>query len=328
MGNVLVTGGSGFLGQHLIRELVARGHAVRALARSGAADAAIAALGATPQRGDLDEPGSLDAAFAPRVDAVFHTAADTNTWTPRNARQTRTNVDGTRALVAAAERAQAGAFIHTSSIASFSHLTPGTLREDSPRRGGASWINYERDKFHAEESVRAAMARGLNAIVLYPAHIFGPGDTRNWAKLIQLIDRRKLPGAPPGSGAFADVREIAKAQVRAWERRRFGEGYLLGGEHDTFVGLINRIGRLLGRAVPARATPAWVLRPYARGVDLVSRLTRREPEITPEAAMFTCHHLAVDSSKAQRELDYAITPLDALLSDTVAWMREAGMLSG
>src|SRR6185436_6342824 len=122
--------------------------------------------------------------------------------------------------------------------------------------------------------------------------------------------------------------EIAKAQVAAWERRRFGEGYLLGGEHASFVELIARIGKLLGRRVPARATPAWVLKPYARAVDAISRVTHRMPDITPEAAMFTCHDLAVDSSKAQRELDYKITPLDTLLSDTVAWMRGAGMLSG
>lgn len=326
MANVLVTGGSGFLGQHLIRELASAGHAVRALARSDSAAAALVALGATPVRADLDAPESLSDAFATPVEAVFHAAADTNTWTPRNARQTKTNVEGTRALVAAAEQHGVGAFLHTSSVASFSLLTPGTLREDSPRRGGASWINYERDKFAAEEIVRAAMARGLNATIVYPAHIFGPGDTRNWARLVQLIDQGKLPGAPPGSGAFADVREIARAEVVAWQRAKFGEAYLLGGEHASFVELIRRIGALLGRKVPVRATPAFVLKPYARVVDWISRVTGTPPEITPEAAAFTCHDLAVDSAKAQRELDYQITPLDTLLSDTVGWMRGAGML--
>ena len=61
-------------------------------------------------------------------------------------------------------------------------------------------------------------------------------------------------------------------------------------------------------------------------LDLVSRVTGREPSITPEAAVFTCHDLRVDSSKAMRELDYGITPLDKLLSDTIAWMRQNAML--
>lgn len=90
--------------------------------------------------------------------------------------------------------------------------------------------------------------------------------------------------------------------------------------------LIQRIGAKLGRKVPKRATPAFALRAYARVVELVANLRNREPSITPEAAMFTCHALRVDSAKAIRELDYRETPLDSLLDDTIAWMRGAGML--
>jgi dihydroflavonol-4-reductase len=324
--NVLVTGGSGFLGQHLIRELRAAGANVRGLSRSAAGDQTLRELGAEPVRGDLEDPAGLDRALDSRPSALFHAAADTNVWSANNARQTRINVDGTRALVAAALAHGVGAFLHTSSVSSFSHLVHGTLTEDTPRRGAESWINYERNKFHAEQAVRAAERNGLRTVVFYPAHIFGPGDTRNWARLIQLIDRGKLPGAPPGSGAFADVREIARAQVRAWQRERWGESYLLGGEHATFLDLIHRVGGQLGRKVPKRATPAWVLRAYARVLEAVSRVTRKPPEISPEAATFTCKDLKVDSSKAQRELDYVLTPLDALLADTIAWMRGAGML--
>jgi len=163
--------------------------------------------------------------------------------------------------------------------------------------------------------------------VCYPAHIFGPGDTHNWSRLIRLIDQRRLPGAPPGSGAFADVREVARAELAAYRLGRFGERYLLGGEHARFLDLIQRIGRLLNRPTPARATPAFALKAYAHASDLWSRVTRRAPEITPEAAAYTCHDLRVDSAKAIRELGYRETPLDTMLADTVAWMRGAGMLA-
>jgi nucleoside-diphosphate-sugar epimerase len=322
MAEVLLTGATGFLGQHLLRELTATGTKVRALSRSTAGDARLRGLGAEPVRGDVTDADAVRAAMA-GVDAVFHAAADTNTWRPNNDVQTRTNVGGAQNLLAAAKANNISAFMHTSSISAYSHLVHGTLREDVPERGGDSWINYERTKFLAEKAVRES---GLRFIIFQPAHILGPGDTRNWSRLIRLIDLNKLPGAPPGLGTFADVREIAKAQVRAWQRGKYGETYLFGGEQARFLALIHKIGAQLGRKTPKSATPAFALKAYAQLLYAVSLITRKMPEITPEAATFTCHDLMVDSGKAMRELDYKLTDLDALLADTIAWMREEHML--
>lgn len=322
MAVVLLTGGAGFLGQHLARELLASGAQVRALSRSEASDAQLRRIGASPVRGDVTDRSTLQAA-ADGVEAIFHAAADTNTWRPRNATQTRTNVGGVGNLLAAAREAGVGAFMHTSSVSAYSHLVTSTLREDVPERGGESWINYERSKFLAEQAVREA---GLPFLIFQPSHILGPGDTRNWSRLIGLVDREKLPGVPPGSGAFADVREIAKAQVRAWQIGRFGETYLLGGQHASFLEFVGITGEMLGRRTPAKATPAWALKGYARLLHTLSLLTGKQPEITPEAAEFTCHHLRVDSSKARAALGYQEPPLRGLLSDTIVWMRSEGML--
>jgi dihydroflavonol-4-reductase len=322
MARVLLTGASGFLGLHLLRELRAAGAEVRGLSRSTASDALIAEGGGTPQRGDVTDPESLRQACE-GVDAIFHAAADTSTWSRGNARQTRVNVEGTQALLGVARAAGVRQFLHTSSIAAYSHLVHAKLREDVPQRGADSWINYERSKHLGECAVRGS---DLDWIVFQPSHILGPGDRHNWSKLFVLVDQEKLPGAPPGAGPFADVREVARAQVRAWQAKRWGHAYLLGGESASFLELISCVGSELNRRTPARATPAWILRSYARVLDLVSRATGREPHVTPEAAMFTCETIEVDCSKAQRDLDYRITPLPRLVADTLNWMRGEGML--
>lgn len=322
MASVFLTGGSGFLGSHLLHELRAAGCEVRALSRRAESDTALAAAGAVPVRADLADAASLARALA-GCEAVFHAAADTSVWRPQAAAQTATNVDGTVRLLRAAEAAGVRAFVHTSSVSAFSHLVHQTLTESVPQRGVESWINYERSKQLGEQAVRGS---ALPWIVFNPSHILGPGDRHNWSRLIAMVDREKLPGVPPGSGAFADVREIAAAQVRAWRRQRFGEAYLVGGEHLSFVDFVRRVGARLGRPTPARATPAWALLAYARVLDAWSRLSGREPAVTPEGATLTCHHLSVDSSKAKRELDYRETPFDTLLADTLDWMAAEGLL--
>lgn len=323
MTTVFLTGASGFLGGHLLRELRAAGCEVKALSRRFESDAAIASQGAVPIRAELADGVSLQSALA-GCEAVFHAAADTSTWKPQAPAQTATNIQGTENLLRAAEAAGVQAFVHTSSVSAYSHLVQGTLDESVPQRGAESWINYERTKHLSERAVKRS---NVPWIVFQPSHILGPGDRRNWARLIMMIDREKLPGIPPGVGTFADVREIAKAHVRAWKRQRFGQSYLVGGEQASFVDFIHRVGTALGKRTPRGATPAWALMTFARLVDAWSRVTGSEPDVTPESAMLTSHTLRVNSNKAKQELDYIETPLDSLLADTLTWMRQEKLLS-
>jgi dihydroflavonol-4-reductase len=256
-------------------------------------------------------------------DAVFHLAGDTRLWAPRAAQVTRTNLGGTERMLRAAAHARVGAFVHTSSTSAWSHLVEGVIDESLPKAGERSWIAYERSKWSGEQAVRRSAQPW---VVLNPSHILGPGDHHNWARLIMMIDRGTLPGLPPGVGSFADVREVARAHVQAWQRGRFGQGYLLGGEQASFVDFARRVGQRLGRKTPARPLPRWALKGIAHASDAWGRLRRREPDITPEAAALTSHRLQVDSAKAVRELGYRLTPLDTLLDDTIAWMRDQGMV--
>jgi len=322
MSQVFVTGGSGFLGGHLVRELVEAGHLVRALSRRAETDAALQALGAIPVRAALESVSSLQTAMKGSV-AVFHAAADTSMWGRAAAAQTATNVQGTANMLEAARACGIQTFVHTSSTSAYSHRVEGEIDESTPQLGSDSWVNYERTKFLGEQAVRESP---VPWIVFQPSHILGPGDTQNWSRLIRMVDRGSLPGIPPGSGSFADVRQIARAQVRAWESGCSGQVYLVGGVHASFTDFVHQIGLALGKRTPESPTPAWALMAFARVCDAWSHISGKEPDVTPQGAALTCHHLRVNSGKAQRELGYVTTPLNDLLDDTLVWMRARGMV--
>lgn len=323
MANVLLTGASGFVGGHLLRELLANGHRVRALSRSPSSDALLAYAGAEPVRGSLQDQCVLNAACQ-NVEAVFHCAANTSPWSRDREVQDETNIAGTERLLAAAEANGVGCFVHTSSVSAYSHLVEETLTETLPQRGGESWINYERSKFLGEEAVRQS---ALPYLVFNPSHVLGPGDRNNWARLVKMVYDGTLPGVPPGSGAFADVREIAKAQVHAWQAGLRNESFLLGGSHASFLEFVQLAAQLSGRPPARRAMPQTLLRIIGQLSEMSAAVTGKMPQITPAAVAMTCHHLKVDSGKAIARLGYCETPLPQLMADTLVWMRAEGMVT-
>ena len=321
-----VTGASGFLGSRLARELHEQNWQVHVLARPSSSLTDIEDLPLTVHQGDITDPASLANAIPAHVDALFHVAASTSVWAGRNEEQHRINVEGTRNVIQAAIDAHAGKLVHTSSFTTWG-FQDALLTEKSPRTDKTDWINYVQTKHVAEQLVLDAANSGMmDAVILNPGHILGAGDRHNWSRMIALIDRGKLPGVPPGSGPFADVHEVAKAHIQAFHRGHSGEKYLLGGPVVTFLDVVRIIGDKLNKPVPGKATPAWVLKGAAWMYSMISKLTGREPDLTPESAEMITRNLLIDSSRAQQELDYRFTDVDTLLVQTIDWMRQAGLL--
>ncbi|MGE3161547.1 MAG: SDR family oxidoreductase [Burkholderiales bacterium] len=322
-----VTGATGFVGLNLVEALAARGWRVIAMHRAGSELKFLQRLPAERVAGDVTDAASVRRAMPQDVDAVFHVAGDTSLWSARDALQDRVNVDGTRNVVGAALERRARRFVHTSSISAYG-LQRGRIDESTEQLGRVSPVNYHRSKFHAEEAVRAGLARGLDAVILNPGAIVGPYDTRNYARLVFMVAAGSLPGVPPGRLPFCHVREVAAAHVAACERGRRGENYLLGGADASFLELVQAIGAALGKPVPARATPAWVLRALGALDGLRHRLTGREPTLTPEIVLQVAREVSCDSAKAERELGYRAAPLGEMVADCVAWLGAEGLLPG
>jgi nucleoside-diphosphate-sugar epimerase len=320
----LVTGGSGFLGRHLVRQLLDQGWRVSVLDRC-APTRGFADLGVTFQAGSISDRQRVHEVLEPDTDALFHVAGNTSLWGRNDRQQTLDNVIGTRNLLEAARAKGVARFIHTSSFTVYG-FHPEPFTEQSASTVQHSGINYFISKARAEREVRAAAANGLDTVILNPANLMGPHDLRNWSQLFMLIDRESLPGAPPGRGSFAHVEDVAKAHLAAFHRGRSGENYLLGGVDIGYLQLIRTIGCHLQRRVPARTTPGWLLAALAGLQDGLSRLSGREPDLTPEKARFFSATLCCDDRKAQRVLGYRCAGLDAMIHSTAEWLRSEGLI--
>jgi dihydroflavonol-4-reductase len=322
-----VTGGTGFLGRHVVEQLTHQGWHVTALHRESSDTRHVRALGATLALGSITDPESLARGMPADIDAAFHVAGNTSFWIGDRSQQTTENVDGTRLMVQVALAKRAKCFVHTSSDAAWGPPAESPFDETTRQRGQASWINYERTKHLAELEVEKGVQRGLRAVILCPGNVIGKYDANQWGRVIRMVYAGTLPGVPPGGATWAAAAEVARAHVVAVDRGRSQERYLLGGDDATFLQMVQMIGELLGKKVPSRPLPAWLLKTAARVSNWGSLLTRRAPDITPEIAEITCRRtMRFRCNKAIRELDFRPVPLQDALAECVGWMRAEGML--
>ncbi len=325
MPHAFLTGGTGFVGRNLAEVLSDAGWRVTALVRAGSKAGPLKELRIETVEGRLEDSESLRAAMPEGVDVVFHVAADTSPWRGHRARQWRTNVEGTRNMLKVAMEKAIGRFVHTSTIAVYGHQA-GRFDEGAEKHGLGSWIGYVNSKSRAEAAVLEAAQGGLDAVILNPGHILGRYDSHNWARMFAMVRDDTLPGVPPGAGCFANVREVAKAHLKAAEVGARGENYLLGGPHETFLALLREIARILDMEPPDKTLPAIAIKTAARVKDLASRITGKPPDLTPEAAYFVCQDENFSSGKAKDRLAYRCRPIADSLRESHEWLRDEGKI--
>ncbi len=322
---VLVTGATGFLGVAVCRELLGRGHAVRALVRSASGLAGLEGLEVEVARGDVLDPASVRAALAGR-DAVVHAAG-----LPRIGGDDRetfaVNVRGAEVVLGAALEARVARAVLTSSVAAIGgSRTPVLLDETTPSNAEALGIGYFVSKLRGERAGLALAARGLPLVVLRPSVVFGPGDThRSSAELAASIARRRLPGWVEGGSSFCDVRDVARAHVEALERGRAGEVYVLGGHNLRVSELVRRVAAIAGVPPPPRI-PYPVAWAAAALQEAAARVRGGRPATTRDLVRSARLFTFVSSAKAERELGYAIRPFDEMVRDTLRFAIRSGRL--
>ncbi|MDQ3337440.1 MAG: NAD-dependent epimerase/dehydratase family protein [Myxococcota bacterium] len=323
MSTLLVTGATGFLGEHLCRVLVEQGHTVRGLARSRSA--ILAELGVEHVRGDVLEGPELDKALA-GTDAVFHLAGAVSRDPDDAQRMMRLHVDGTRRVL---ER-MAAAGIKKMVLAS----TSGTigvskdeaiLDENAPYAEEivSGWPYYASKIYQERLAFEHGERLGIDIIAVNPSLLLGPGDRRlSSTGDVRKFIKRKIPVVPEGGINFVDARDAAAATAAALDRGRPGERYLLGGPNWTMKEFFARLGRVANVAPPRLKLPAKLNRWGASLVEELYRHRGKEPPVDRISVEMSEHFWWIDSSKAERELGFQARDPQLTLVDTVAYLRQ------
>ena len=308
METAFVTGGSGFVGGPLVRRLVARGVRVVALARSGAAAAAVEEAGATACRGDLSDERAVAGGMR-GCDTVFHVAGHLTEWDPYEVFHAA-NVVGTRTMLAAAKAAGVSTFVAAGASAVVQgRPTPmRNVPEDLPLQA-PSWAPYIATKAEAERLVRRANAPGLRTVVIRPPLIWGAGMPMLDAMVAAARGGRfALPDAGRQAMSTSHVDNVVEGLILAAEKGRGGEAYYVTDGDDTT--LKDALTGLLGtRGVPPieRSAPfgfAWRMAAAMEGAWRLLRL-RSKPPVTRQTLRMIGQDFTLDITKARRDLGYA-----------------------
>jgi farnesol dehydrogenase len=329
---ILVTGGTGFLGRAVVRQLAPR-HSLRLLVRPAASRNRFPD-GVEFAAGDVTDRPSLERA-AGGCDAVLHAAALVKILAPE-AEFERVNLGGLDNVLEAAQAAGVPRILYVSSFIALGPtegLRDGAARESDglTEPAGRKWINaYERTKAQADLAARRAIAAGAPLRIVYPGVIYGPGELTEGnlvvRHLLDLVHRRTpaLLGRPERRWSYAFVEDVAAGIAAVLERSPAGARYVLGGENVTQGEFYRLAAELTGVAMPRRRLPDGVAKALGAVDRTVARVRGATPKLTPDLVEVYRHDWALDSSAAARDLGYRPRSLRQGLSETIAWLRESG----
>ena len=327
---VCVTGGTGFLGAHVVRELAEAGHAVRVTFRDEGRLTRLAEIEHEPVQADLFDPAALRRAMR-GCEVLFHVAGYVGSRPTELA--WRINALGPRRAVEAAAAEGVRRVVLTSSVAGLGPVDSDRIgTEEDPYRGGGLGLVYPDSKHEGELEALAAAARlGIEVVIANPSYVLGvpvertqPGETST--RVIGNYLRGRLPAVVDGRTDFCDVRDVARGHLRVAERGRPGERYVLGGHDSGWVALIERVAELSGVRHPVAVLPP-ALGPVARTAEAL----RLPTPIASEGIALMGLNWSYASTKARSEIGYRTRPLDTTLAETIAWYEEliaAGSLGG
>jgi dihydroflavonol-4-reductase len=328
MKKVLVTGAGGFIGSHVVEELLKENVAVRVLLKPDESPVNLREFDIEIMRGDILDNESVSLAVK-GTDTVFHLAAIYSIWMKDWSRIYEVNMQGTQNILWAAVKSNVERVVYTSSIAAIG-IAPGkqASNEDTPFNQYTLGNHYILTKYLSQQIARSFAKNGLDVVIVNPCFPFGTKDIvpTPTGQLIVDILKGKNFFAFAGGINIVDVRDVARGHVLAAKKGRTGELYILGNLNVTmkeFLRMVYKVAGFKARPVIPTFIPVIKMSAYCFKwwSDHVSHAT---PMSTPPEVKYASQYLFFDTYKARNELGLTLSPTEESLRDSVRWFRENG----
>ena len=320
---VFVTGGNGFIGSVVVRRLAECGHEIVCLLRMASRTERIDGVRYERVCGDIGDADAVRSGMA-RCNATIHLAAPGG-WSADEPGELRRVIEGgTRTVLESAEAIGGHRVVHVSSTAAINGSErPRVFDERAPFTMRDPLLHYAHAKHAAERIAARAHQRGVPVVIVNPAEVYGPGDEAlgTAGNLVDFATAKPVLVCRGGT-SVVHVDDAARGIVRALERGRPGERYILGGENLT----IRELARLVLELLDRRATIVTVPRGIARLVSRAALRWRMPLPYEPAVVPYATRYWFMDSSKARRELDVTFRGARETIAATLAWLRRRELI--
>jgi nucleoside-diphosphate-sugar epimerase len=325
LSRILITGATGQVGNAIARRVASDGAEVRALVRSPKR-AGVLPEGVEPVTGDVTDPDSLKAALD-GVGTVYHAAGIPEQWRKDTDEFARVNVEGTRNVVEAALAAGVERFVYTSTDDALVQ-GPGKEFDESVLNPGPGDTPYQRSKLEADRVVTEALDRGLPAVFLHPAGVYGPAPflVKGLNDLLLQLAKKKTPMLLPGGMGVAYSEDVADGHVRAAAQAPVGARYLLAESFQPLTDIAKAVAAAEPRAKVPPVMPMPVARTVMRVGEGVANMTGKPPLIAKSVLLFLERGARPSGARARSELGWSPTPFTTGVERTLEHFRQQGWL--
>ena len=300
---VFVTGGTGFIGAHLVRLLLQQGYTVKALVRPSSNLDNLRGLEVEIVKGDLNDPHLWQ--HMKGCQYLFHVAAHYSLWQKDRELLYQHNVQGTRNVLNAAQKAGIERTVYTSSVAAIGVGSSGQVVDETHQSPLEKLVGeYKKSKFLAEQEAMQAAATGQEVVMVNPSSPIGPLDIKPTptGDIILRFLRRQMPVYLDTGLNFIDVRDVAWGHLLALQKGKSGDRYILGHQNLTFKQLLEQLAQITGLSAPQRSVPPWLPLSVAWVDEKILAPLGKSPSVPLDGVRMAIQPMYYNASKAIREL--------------------------